>query len=145
MVPPGHDNDVILARELMSPADPISENATVAEAARHLAASPFDVVPVCDSNGRLRGIVSDRDLVVEVAAAGKLSSETRLIDLVRGEVVFVSADDSLAQVASTMRDYHTPRVPVLDGDRLVGMLNRSDVVRWIPNGLVGVADAEASE
>jgi CBS domain-containing protein len=141
----GNDKGVTLARDLMTPADPIREDATVAEAARHLATSPFGVVPVCDRQGRLRGVVSDRDLVVEVAAAGKLSSETRLIDLVRGEVVFVSADDDLEQVASTMRDYHTPRVPVLDGDRLVGMLNRSDVVRWIPNGLVGVADAEAGD
>jgi len=130
----------------MTPADPIGDDATVAEAARHLAASPFGVVPVCDPDGRLRGLVTDRDLVVEVAAAGKLSSETRLIDLVRGEVVSVSADDTIEQAVATMRDYHTPRVPVVDGGRLVGMLSRSDVVRLIPDGLVvGVSHQERSE
>lgn len=129
----------------MTPADPIREDATVAEAARHLAASPFGVVPVCDHEGRLRGVVTDRDLVTEVAAAGKLSSETRLIDLVRGEVVSVSADDSVEQVVTTMRDYHIPRVPVLDGDRLVGMLSRSDVAGWVPEGLVGAASEELGD
>jgi CBS domain-containing protein len=123
----------------MTPADPINEDATIAEAARHLAASAFGVLPVCDQYGRLRGMVTDRDLVVEVAAAGKLSSETRLIDLVRGEVVWVSADDNIETAAARMRDYHTPRVPVLDGERLVGMLSRTDVAREIPDGLVGAA------
>lgn len=122
---------MILARQLMTPADPIREDATVAEAVRHLAGSPHGVVPVCDRDGRLRGMVTDRDLVVEVAAAGKLSSETRLIDLVRGEVVSVGADDTIEQVAATMSDYHTPRVPVVDGERLVGMLSRADLARRI--------------
>lgn len=127
-----------VARELMMPVEPIREDATVAEAARHLAASALDVLPVCDEEGRLRGLVTDRDLVVEVAAAGKLSSETRMIDLVRREVVYVHADDTIDKVVTTMRDYHTPRLPVVDGsERLVGMLHRSDVARRIPDGLVG--------
>jgi CBS domain-containing protein len=132
-----------VAREVMTAADPISDDATVAEAARHLASSGFTAVPVCDREGRLCGMVTDRDLVVEVAAAGKLSSETRLIDLVRGEVVSVNVDDSIEQVAATMRDYHTPRVPVVDGDRLVGMLSRSELSRRMPHGLVGASSDEA--
>lgn len=131
-----------LARDLMVPANAIRENATVAEAARHLAASTFDMVPVCDRHGRLLGMVTDRDLVVEVAAAGKLSSETRLSDLVRGDVVSVGVDDTIEQVVETMRDYHTPRVPVVDGERLVGMLSRSDLAWRVPNGLVGAASNE---
>jgi CBS domain-containing protein len=121
----------------MTPVEPIREDATVAEAARHLASSALDVLPVCDEQGRLRGLVTDRDLVVEVAAAGKLSSETRMIDLIRREVVYVRVDDPIDKVVTTMRDYHTPRLPVVDGERLVGMLHRADVARRIPHGLVG--------
>jgi len=131
-----------LAREVMTAADSIPDDATVAEAARHLAASAFNAVPVCDREGRLCGMVTDRDLVVEVAAAGKLSSETRLIDLVRGEVVSVKADDTIEHVAAMMRDYHTPRVPVVDGDRLVGMLSRSELSRRMSRGLVGASNDE---
>jgi len=131
-----------LARELMGPADPIPDDATIAEAAHHLAMSAHHSLPVCDPQGRLRGMLTDRDLVVEVAAAGKLSSETRLIDLVRGEVVSVSADDPIEKVAVTMRDYHTPRVPVVDGDRLVGMLSRSDLAYRIPDAMIGITAEE---
>jgi len=133
----------MVARELMTPAEPIREDATVAQAVHHLAMSEFSAVPVCDRQGRLRGMVTDRDLVVEVAAAGKLSSETRLIDLVRGEVVSVSVDDSIDKVAATMRDYHTPSVPVVDGDRLVGMLNRADLTWRIREGALGTSRDEA--
>jgi CBS domain-containing protein len=135
--------DVMLAREVMSPPDPISDDATVAQAVHHLAASGHHVVPVCDRDGRLRGMVTDRDLVVEVAAAGKLTSETRLVDLIRGEVVSVSVDDTIEQAAATMRDYQTPRVPVVDGDRLVGMLSRSDLAKRVGDGAVPVARDEA--
>ena len=128
---------VTLARDLMTAADPISDEATVAEAARRLATSGFNAIPVRDRYGRLCGMVTDRDLVVEVAAAGKLSSETRLTDLVRREVVAVNVDDTIEKVFATMRDYHTPRVPVVDGDQLVGMLNRSDVAGRVAGGLVG--------
>lgn len=131
--------DVMLARELMSPPDPISDDATVAEAVYHLAESGQHMVAVCDRDGRLRGMVTDRDLVVEVAAAGKLTSETRLIDLIRGEVVCVSADDTIEHAVAKMRDYHTPRLPVVDGDRLVGMLSRSDLARRVGGNVVGVA------
>jgi CBS domain-containing protein len=127
----------------MSPADPISDDATVAEAVHHLALSGHHVVPVCDRDGRLRGMVTDRDLVVEVAAAGKLSSETRLIDLVRGEVVAVRADDTVDHAVATMRDYNTPRVPVVDGDRLVGMLSRSDLAKLGRAGLIPASRGEA--
>ncbi|HVS68146.1 MAG TPA: CBS domain-containing protein [Mycobacteriales bacterium] len=132
-----------LARELMTRVEPISDDATVAEAARRLAASTYDSIPVCDSQGRLRGLVSDRDLVVEVAAAGKLSSETRLIDLVRGEVVSVRADDTIEKVIETMRDYRTPRVPVVDGDHLVGMLSRADLAARVREGLLPASRDEA--
>jgi CBS domain-containing protein len=134
---------VMLARELMGPADPISDDATVAQAVHHLALSGQHVAAVCDRQGRLRGMLTDRDLVVEVAAAGKLSSETRLIDLVRGEVVCVSADDTIDHAVATMRDYNTPRVPVVDGDRLVGMLNRSDLAKRVRAGLVSTSRDEA--
>ncbi|HVT20852.1 MAG TPA: CBS domain-containing protein [Mycobacteriales bacterium] len=126
------------ARDLMKPTDLIPVDATVAEAARHLAMSAYNTLPVCDRAGRLRGMLTDRDLVVEVAAAGKLSSETRLIDLVRGEAVSVRADEPIERAAATMRDYQTPRVPVVDGERVVGMLSRSDVARRIPDSLVGL-------
>jgi CBS domain-containing protein len=132
----GYDNDVVTARDLMRPGgDYLDEDATVAEAARQLAEARAGAVPVCDADGRLRGMLSDRDLVVEVAAAGKLSGETRLIDLIRGEVIAVEVDDSVEEAIATMREHKVRRVPVVDGGKLVGMLSRADVTRATHDGL----------
>jgi CBS domain-containing protein len=121
---------MITARDIMSAgADYLSNDATVAEAARRLADATEGAVPVCDAEGRLCGMVTDRDLVVEVAAAGKLSGETRLIDLIRGELVTIAADDSVDDAIATMREHQARRLPVVDGKKLVGMLTQADVVR----------------
>jgi CBS domain-containing protein len=108
--------------------DYLTGDATIAEAAKRLAETEDSAVPVCDANGNLRGMVTDRDLVVGVSAAGKVSSETRLIDLIRGEVVTVSADDSVEHAAATMKQHKLRRLPVVDGDRFVGMLSRADLL-----------------
>jgi CBS domain-containing protein len=120
------------ARELMtSGADYLSEDATVAEAAQRLADATDGAVPVCDEHGHLRGMVTDRDLVVGVVAAGKIASDTRLIDLIRGEVVTVSVDDSAAEVLATMTEHKVRRLPVVDGNKLVGMLSQADLARGV--------------
>lgn len=116
------------ARDLMTPGpDYLREDATVAEAARLLAEAATDAVPVCDAMGHLRGMVTDRDLIVEVAAAGKVSGETRLIDLIRGEAVTIGPDDSLDEAMTMMRAHNVRRLPVVEGQSLVGMLSRSDI------------------
>jgi CBS domain-containing protein len=121
------------ARDVMTPGtDHLKENATVAEAAQRLAEAATDAVPVCDAKGHLRGMVTDRDLVVEVAAAGKVSGETRLIDLIRGEVVTIGADDSVEVAMATMREHNVRRLPVVEGKKLIGMLTRADVIAQRP-------------
>lgn len=118
------------ARDIMSPgADYLKEDATVAEAAKQLAEASVGAVPVCDADGHLRGMVTDRDLVVEVVAAGKMPGDTKLIDLIRGEVVTIGADDSIDEAISTMREHKVRRLPVIDGERLVGMLSQADLAR----------------
>ncbi|HVW81397.1 MAG TPA: CBS domain-containing protein [Mycobacteriales bacterium] len=118
------------AREIMSPGTTyLKEDATVAEAATQLAEASIGAVPVCDDQGHLRGMVTDRDLVVEVVAAGKMPGETRLVDLIRGEVVTIGADDSVDEAIATMREHKVRRLPVIDGDKLVGMLSQADIAR----------------
>jgi CBS domain-containing protein len=55
----------------------------------------------------------------------------------------VSVDDPIEHVVETMRDYHTPRVPVVDGERLVGMLSRAELAAVVPNFVVGGPRAAA--
>jgi CBS domain-containing protein len=66
-------------------------------APHRLADESIGAVPVCDTNGKLRGVVTDRDVVVEVVPAGKDPAGTKVIDLVHGEAVTIGADDSVEE------------------------------------------------
>jgi CBS domain-containing protein len=102
-------------------------------------------VPVCDGDGKLRGVVSDRDLVLEVIAAGKNPSDVKLIDLVHGEAVTIGADDSVEEAIRTMSEHKVRRLPVIDGTALVGMVSQADIARSCPPEQVGKLVAAISQ
>jgi CBS domain-containing protein len=118
------------ARDLMTEgAEYLKGNNTVAEAAKKLAADSTGALPVCDTDGHLQGVVTDRDLVIDVVAAGKSPDKTKLIDLSHGEAVTIGADDSIEEAIATMKQHKVRRLPVIDGDQLVGMLSQADIAR----------------
>lgn len=134
------------AREIMTAgSEYLKEDATVSQAAQRLAEGSIGAVPVCDASGHLRGVVTDRDLVVEVVAAGKDPANTKVIDLVHGEAVTIGADDSVEEAISTMQDHKVRRLPVIDGTRLVGMVSQADIARSCPPDKVGQLVAAISE
>jgi CBS domain-containing protein len=134
------------ARDLMTEgAEYLKGEDTVLDAAKKLASMSTGAVPVCDTDGHLRGVVTDRDLVVEVVAAGKAPEKTKLIDLVRGEAVTIGADDSIDEAIATMKDHKVRRLPVIDGDKLVGMLSQADIARACSPEQVGELVAAISE
>jgi CBS domain-containing protein len=100
---------------------------------------------VCDAKGHLKGMVTDRDLVVEVMAAGKIPGDTKLIDLVHGEAVTIGADDSVEEAIETMKQHQVRRLPVIDGDKLVGLVSQADIARACSPEQVGELVAAISE
>jgi CBS domain-containing protein len=134
------------ARDLMTKgAEYLKGDDTAAEAAKKLASMSTGAVPVCDTDGHLRGVVTDRDLVVEVVAAGKAPEKTKLIDLVHGEAVTIGADDSIDLAITTMKDHKVRRLPVIDGDKLVGMLSQADIAGACSPEQIGELVAAISE
>lgn len=134
------------AREIMTEgSDYLKEDATVGDAAKRLADKSIGAVPVCDASGHLRGVVTDRDLVVEVLAVGKDPASTKVIDLVHGEAVTIGADDSLEEAIRTMQQHKVRRLPVIDGTQLVGMVSQADIARSCPPDQVGQLVAAISE
>jgi len=134
------------ARDLMTAgAEYLKGDNTVAEAAKKFASMSTGALPVCDTNGHLQGVVTDRDVVVEVVAAGKSPDKTKLIDLVHGEAVTIGADDSIDEAIATMKDHKVRRLPVIDGDKLVGMLSQADIARACSPDQVGDLVAAISE
>lgn len=127
------------AREIMTP-DPTfcADDVAAAAAARQMADDGIGAVPVCSSEGRLAGVITDRDLAVQVVAAGLDPQTTRVGDLLDGsEVVTIGADDSAEEAIRTMNDHAVRRLPVIDGDRLVGMVSQADIARAMPDAKIG--------
>ncbi len=126
------------ARDIMSPdCECIGENDSVLDAARKLAELNVGAMPICGEDDRLKGMITDRDIVVKVLAEGKDPATTKVIDLVQGEVVTIGADDPVEEVSRTMAQHQVRRLPVIDGHDLVGVVSQGDVARNVPEEKVG--------
>jgi CBS domain-containing protein len=129
-------------------ADPTfcADDATAADAARQMAEQDIGALPVCNADGRLAGVITDRDITVRIVAEGRDPSSTRVADVLEGnEVVTIGADDSAEEAIRTMKDHAVRRLPVIDGTRLVGMVSQADIARAMPDAKIGdLVDAISS-
>jgi len=135
------------AREIMTPgADWIDIDLTVMEAAKKMADEDIGAMPVCNGEGRLQGMITDRDIVVKVLAAGKDPNTTKVSELAdQPEVVTIGADDTVDVALATMKKHAVRRLPVIDGTELVGMVAQADIARNLPEDKVGdLVDAISS-
>jgi CBS domain-containing protein len=103
-------------------------NATVAEAAKVMAQEDVGPVPIVE-DGRLVGIVTDRDIVVRVVAEGRDPNATTVSEIASTELVTVSPDDDLDEGLKLLAERQIRRLPVVEGDRLVGIVAQADIAR----------------
>lgn len=126
------------ARDVMTPdAKCIGEDETVTEAAKKLAEHGFGAMPICGNDDRLKGMLTDRDIVVKVLAGGKDPGRTKAGELAQGEAVTIGADDPIDELLKTMTEHKVRRLPVIDGYQLVGIVSQADVARNLPEDRVG--------
>ncbi|MFE1083796.1 MULTISPECIES: CBS domain-containing protein [Brevibacterium] len=118
------------ARELMTPgAKCVGENETLEKAAQDMREEGFGSLPICGEDNRLKGMITDRDIVVKCIAEGGDPKTARVGDLAQGKPVTIGADDNVGEALQTMKDHQVRRLPVIDGHELVGMLAQADVAR----------------
>jgi len=135
------------ARDIMTPdATFCPDDTTAAAAARTMAENDIGAIPVCNTEGRLCGVITDRDLAVKVVATGLDPDSIRLSELVDGtEVVTIGADDSVEEAIRTMKAHAVRRLPVIDGSSLIGMVSQADIARAMPDTAIGdLVDAISS-
>ncbi|WP_174248666.1 CBS domain-containing protein [Streptomyces hundungensis] len=126
------------AREIMtSGAECIGERDSVLDAARKLAELDVGALPICGIDERLKGMLTDRDIVVKVLAKGKDPAKTQAGELAQGEAVTIGADDDAEEILRTMATHKVRRLPVIDGHQLVGIVAQADVARALPDIKVG--------
>jgi CBS domain-containing protein len=108
-------------------------------ASRTLADRDVGALPICGEDDRLKGMITDRDIVVTALAEGKDPNSTRAGELGQGDgqTVTIGADDSIDEALRTMIDYKVRRLPVIDGHRLVGIVSQADVAVNLDEERVG--------
>jgi CBS domain-containing protein len=126
------------AREVMTGgAECINENDTIADAAKRLAELDVGAMPICGDDNRLKGMLTDRDIVVKVIAQGKDVNSTKAGELGQGKPVTIGADDSVEEALHTMADHKVRRLPVIDGHDLIGIVSQADLARNVDDEKVG--------
>jgi CBS domain-containing protein len=128
------------ARDIMSDdCTCIGESESVLDAAKRLAELDVGALPICGEDDRLKGMLTDRDIVVKVLAQGKDPASTRAGELGTGDgkTVTIGADDSVDEALATMGQHQVRRLPVIDGHRLVGIVSQADIARNIDDDKVG--------
>jgi CBS domain-containing protein len=118
------------AREIMTDdATCARSDETLADAARKMRDLGVGALPICGEDDRLKGVVTDRDIVVRCVAEGNDPTSTPVSELAEGKPVTIGADDPIDEALRTMIEHGVRRLPVIDGDRLVGMVSQADVAR----------------
>jgi CBS domain-containing protein len=126
------------AREVMTGgAECVGENETLLDAARKLRDLDVGAMPICGEDDRLKGMLTDRDIVVRALAEGKDPASTRAGELAQGKPVTIGADDSVEEALRTMKEHKVRRLPVIDGHDLIGVVSQADLATHIDEQEVG--------
>ena len=117
-------------REVMaSPVIRIHPDESVAVAARTLERYNIGILPVCGADGRLCGLVTDRDLVTRCVAAGKSPVNTTVREVMTSKIISAAPDMDAGQAAGIMGRQQVRRLPVVENGRLCGMVSLGDLSR----------------
>jgi CBS domain-containing protein len=126
------------ARDVMSGgAECIGENESVAQAAKKMKELDVGALPICGEDDRLKGMLTDRDIVIRVLAEGKDPASTNAGELGEGKPVTIGADDSTKEALKTMAEHKVRRLPVIDGHDLIGVVSQGDLAQEVDEDDVG--------
>jgi len=121
------------AREIMhTGADCIGENGTLLKAAQMMRDLDVGSLPICGQDDRLKGIITDRDIVVNCLAEGRDPGSLTAGELAQGTIRYVDASAEVDDVVRTMEEHQIRRVPVIENNRLVGIISEADLARHLP-------------
>lgn len=115
-------------KDIMNPSViSVKPDDTAADAARLIARHNVGSLPVCGEDGGLRGIVTDRDIVLRCVAAQEDPTKTKVSALMSRNCATVSPQDDARAAAQMMAQSQVRRLPVLENDKVVGILSLGDL------------------
>lgn len=117
-------------KDLMNPSVvTIEPGSSAALAARLISRHNVGALPVCGEDRRLRGVVTDRDIVLRCIAAEEDPAQTPVRDIMTRSCTTVSPQDDCREATRLMSLHQVRRLPVVENGRLVGVISLGDVAR----------------
>lgn len=117
-------------KDLMNPSVvTIEPTSSAALAARLISRHNVGALPVCSNDRRLRGMVTDRDIVLRCIAAEEDPAQTMVRDIMTRNCATVSPGDDCREATRLMAVQQVRRLPVVDSGKLVGMISLADLAR----------------
>jgi signal-transduction protein with cAMP-binding, CBS, and nucleotidyltransferase domain len=108
----------------------VSADETVFSAIQQMALHNVGALLVME-NGKLMGIVSERDYTRKVILKGRSSRDTLVRDIVSTPVIHATPSQTVEDCMRLMTNHRIRHLPVLEGDQLLGMISQGDLVHWI--------------
>jgi len=108
----------------------ISPEATVFDAIQMMADKNVGALLVTEGV-RLVGIISERDYTRKIALKGKSSKQTAVREVLTGQVIHAAPENTVEECMRLMTDHRIRHLPVLEGDKIVGVISIGDLVNWI--------------
>jgi CBS domain-containing protein len=126
------------AREIMTPdVTCVGQKESLTAAAHKMADLGVGSLPICGEDNRLKGMLTDRDIVIKTVAADRNPADVTAGELAQGKPVTIGADDDTTEILRTMGQHRVRRLPVIDGHQLIGIVALADVARALPDRPVG--------
>ena len=118
----------------------VSPETTVFEAIKIMADKNIGALLVM-SGGKLDGIFTERDYTRKIALQGKSSKETQVREIISPHVISVGLHHSIENCMKLMTEHRTRHLPVVDGEKVAGLISIGDLVNWI----ISTQDAEIAQ
>ncbi|WP_335985679.1 CBS domain-containing protein [Glycomyces sp. MUSA5-2] len=127
------------ARELMhTGCTCVKSDQTAADAARLMMELNVGALPICGAEDeKIKGMVTDRDLVVNVMAAGEDAMTYTVDRLPQGHLILADANEDIDITIAKMKEHQIHRIPVIDQGRLVGIIALADLSHGMPESVTG--------
>ncbi len=115
----------IMSRKIVT----VSPDENAALAARLLSRYNIGALPVCTREGKLKGMITDRDIVLRCVATGEEPEGTRISNIMTRKVFSISAEDPVEKAASLMAREQIRRLPVEEKGKVIGMISLGDIAK----------------
>jgi CBS domain-containing protein len=136
---------VSLEQFCQKPVVKIAPDANIIEACRLMEQNNVGSL-IVEANGKLRGIVTDRDIALRIAGARKDPQETKINEIMTPDPIRIAVKSDLHHLTSLMHAYHVRRVPIVDGfDSAVGIVTLDDLIAMLGGEMSDIGKAISEE